>query len=321
MRNLPKVTVIIPIYNVEKYVERCARTLFAQTLDELEFIFVDDCSKDLSINIIESILKEYPQRQNQVKILRHKNNKGVASARLTGILASKGEYLIHCDPDDYVDVTIYEKLYNKIKVSEADIVICNSVKVEENGFYENENREYPTSEEYLLNWFTSNCSYYALWDKLMRRSLIMENLIFPQEGVNIGEDFECVVKAFYYAKKIVVEKSKLYYYCMRSDSITNSTLTPETVIIKCGVAQRIGDFFRDTKFETFSYNFKFHTKLILRSYYKDKRNEWFSLFSECHTYVLKYNDNPFLVRLLWFLILQNKKIFELSQKYYNIFEV
>ena len=314
-----KVSVIVPVYNVEKYIARCLHTLFSQTFDDIEYIFVDDCSEDSSVEIIESVLKKYPHRQNQVKILRHENNKGVGSSRLTGILAAEGEYLIHCDPDDYLDTTIYEKLYHKIKRTDADIAICNSLRIDANETHENINAEYNTPDEYLSNWFTSNCNYYPLWDKMIRRSLIIDNKILPREGVNILEDFECVVKAFYYAEKIVVEQSILYYYCMRENSITNLTLTDDIVKNKLEVAARIGDFLRFTKFRYFSNNFKFHIKFILKSYYHDKRDEWFKLFPECHRYVMSYKDNPFKVRLLWFLILQNKHIFKLSQKMFDFF--
>lgn len=317
---MPKVSVIIPVYNVEEYIERCLHSLFSQSLQDIEFIFVDDGSTDTSLKIISKILKEYPKRQNQLKILRHETNKGVSAARLTGILAAEGEYLIHCDPDDYVDTMMYEKLYNKIKNTNADIVICNSVLVEENCFHENDNKEYTIPSEYLDNWFTSKCNYYPLWDKLIKRSLIIENKIFPTLGISVGEDFECVVKAFYYAEKIVVEKSRLYYYCKRPNSITNSAITPEIVKIKLEVAQRVSEFFRLTKFNIFSNNFKFHTKLQLRPFFIDKKEEWFEIFPECHKYILKYKDNPIKVRLFWFFILKNKKIFRFSQKWFDLFE-
>ena len=98
-----KVSIVIPVYNVEKYIERCVRSLFEQTLDDIEYIFVDDCSPDQSVAVLQSTLQDYPNRKESVRIIRHKENKGVAVARNAGINAAQGKYLIHCDSDDWVD--------------------------------------------------------------------------------------------------------------------------------------------------------------------------------------------------------------------------
>lgn len=129
LRQNPKVSVIIAIYKVEKYIEKCVRSLFSQTLDDIEFIFVDDGSPDKSISIIECILKEYTERINQVKFIRHNQNLGVSKSRQDGIDAATGEYIIHCDPDDWVDCNMYELLYSNAKETDADLVICDYYSV------------------------------------------------------------------------------------------------------------------------------------------------------------------------------------------------
>ena len=103
----PKVSVVIPVYGVEKYIERCARSLFEQTMQEgIEYIFVDDCSPDRSIEILEKVLKEYPHREPQVKIIQHSKNQGIFYTRNTGVENATGEYIIHCDSDDWVEPDI-----------------------------------------------------------------------------------------------------------------------------------------------------------------------------------------------------------------------
>lgn len=110
----PKVSVIIPVYGVERYIEQCARSLFSQTMrDGIEYIFVDDCSPDKSIEILEDILREYPHREPQVKIIRHTENQGIGGTRRTGVKNATGEYIIHCDSDDWVEPDMYEMLYGK----------------------------------------------------------------------------------------------------------------------------------------------------------------------------------------------------------------
>lgn len=122
---MPKVSVIIPVYGVEKYIERCARSLFEQTLDDIEFIFVNDCTLDNSINVLETTLEEYPKRKSQVQIINFEQNQGAAKAREIGMKTANGEYIIHCDSDDWVVKEAYETLYNIAKASESDMVICD----------------------------------------------------------------------------------------------------------------------------------------------------------------------------------------------------
>ena len=91
-----RVSVCIPVYGVEKYIERCARSLFEQTMtDGIEFIFVNDCTKDNSIEILEKVLEEYPHRKEQVKIIHHEKNRGLVAARNTGLEHATGDYIIH----------------------------------------------------------------------------------------------------------------------------------------------------------------------------------------------------------------------------------
>jgi len=118
---MPKVSVIIPVYGVEKYIERCIRSLFEQTLDDIEYIFVDDCTPDNSISILRKVLSEYPNREKQVKILHHEKNKGLAQARQTGLKIASGEYIAHCDSDDWVDKDLYKIAHNKAKSESLDV--------------------------------------------------------------------------------------------------------------------------------------------------------------------------------------------------------
>lgn len=117
---MSKVCVIIPVYKAEVYIEKCTRTLFGQTLDNLEYIFVDDCSPDHSIEVMERVLNEFPNRKSQVKVIRHEVNQGVSAARQHGVGAADAEYIIHCDPDDYLELDMYEAMYRKAKEDNND---------------------------------------------------------------------------------------------------------------------------------------------------------------------------------------------------------
>ena len=126
---MPAVSVIIPVYRAEKYIGQCARSLFGQTMGDLEFIFVDDCSPDASMEILDRVLDEYPERRGQVKVLRNDVNRGQAYARRIGVEAATGEYIIHCDSDDWVETDMYGKLYKKASSENLDMVICRLCRV------------------------------------------------------------------------------------------------------------------------------------------------------------------------------------------------
>ena len=129
--DMPKVSVIIPVYGVEKYIERCARSLFEQTLDCIEYIFVDDCSPDKSIEILERVADEYRSRlveeQKLVRIERMSKNSGLPNVRRYGIKLATGDFIAHCDSDDWVELDMYQQMYNKAIEEDADVVVCDYV--------------------------------------------------------------------------------------------------------------------------------------------------------------------------------------------------
>lgn len=107
MRN--KVSIIVPIYGVEKYIERCARSLFEQSFKDIEYIFVNDCTTDASMSILASVIRDYPGYN--IHIINKKTNEGLPQARKTGVIASTGEYIMHVDSDDWLEPKAIEKLY------------------------------------------------------------------------------------------------------------------------------------------------------------------------------------------------------------------
>ena len=108
---MTKVSAIIPVYNVSSFIRKSVKSLMGQTLQDVEFIFVDDSTPDDSIEILEGELKNYPHRTGQVRIIHHQQNKGLPSARNTGLKAATGEYVYHCDSDDWMEPEMLEKMY------------------------------------------------------------------------------------------------------------------------------------------------------------------------------------------------------------------
>lgn len=214
----PKVSVIIPVYNVERYIERCARSLFEQTMsDGIEFIFVDDCSPDDSINMLLSVLSQYPARKEQTTILHHKQNKGQAQTRITGILAARGEYVIHCDSDDWVAPDMYEKLYDFAFKNDYDMVWCDYYRSDRTNHTEI-TQKCDCDSVSLLRAYLSSRLIASLCNRLCRTELQKsEQLVYPV--ANMTEDLVIVTQATLKAKKIGYINEPMYYYYYNPQSI------------------------------------------------------------------------------------------------------
>lgn len=226
----PKVTIAVAVFNVGIYIEQCARSLFEQTLDDLEIIFVNDASTDDSVAIIEQTLQEYPNRKEQVKILHHDENKGIAFTRKELFDAAQGEYFIYVDSDDWVELQYAEELYNNAKQNDADIVICNYFNEVRKGpevFNMAPNGEGPMGinlRNDTLNRLTRPC----LWCRLIRRNLLIEHDIMWPAG-NMAEDVVIASQASYYANKLTHVNEPLYHYRYNLDS-TSRNKSEENVV-------------------------------------------------------------------------------------------
>lgn len=211
---MPKVSIVIPVYKVEKYIAECAKSLFEQTLDDIEYIFVNDCTPDKSIEVLLEVLQRYPNRKQQVKIIHHKKNSGAAMARKNGILSATGEYIIHCDSDDWTDSKMYQTLYQKAKDENLDIVICQyfEKRTDSSTLVSHNLGNNPKSK------IISTPIYCSLCNKLVRRDIIdWNNLLYPNH--HMMEDAVLCAQMFYSAQKVGYVNQPLYYYRINDDSI------------------------------------------------------------------------------------------------------
>lgn len=206
---MPKVSVIIPVYGVEKYIERCVRSLFEQTLDDIEYIFVDDCCLDRSIEILDNVIKEYPNRITDIKIVHHKENKGLAQARQSGIKVATGEYFVHCDSDDWVDTDLFEKAYNTAKANGLDVVVYNGESTD--GIKgEKIKSEYYTTIDKCINAMMHRRMWWSLCNKMFKRTVYCNEIISPSD--NMGEDMCLTLQLMTYCKNIGYIDANYYYY-------------------------------------------------------------------------------------------------------------
>lgn len=203
-----KVSVIAPVYGTEKYIERCFHSLMRQTLDSIQYIFVDDATPDRSVSLIRELLSLYPNRINDVIIVQHDVNKGLPAARNTGLELVEGEYVYHCDSDDYVERDLLECLYNECKKHNRDWAYCDFFLT-----YDSNERQigYPKVDinREAINLMLSGRMKYNVWNKLIK-STLYKNITFPV-GKSMGEDMT-ILKVILNAKSVGCVSKPLYHY-------------------------------------------------------------------------------------------------------------
>lgn len=209
---MPKVSVVVPFYNVEKYIEKCLKSLVNQTLEEIEIILVNDGSKDKSEQIAKQFEEKYP---NKVKYYK-KTNGGLGDARNFGINYATGEYIAFLDSDDYVEFTMYEEMYNKAKQENADMVECDFWWEYPNKKRKDIGVEYTSQKEMIYK------SRVVAWNKLIKTEIYKKN---PEARFSVGlryEDVEGFYKIVPYINKVAYVRKCFIHYIQRQGSISNT---------------------------------------------------------------------------------------------------
>lgn len=205
------VSILVPIYGVEKFIERCAVSLFEQTYSKIEYVFVDDCTPDNSIVVLRNVIKRYPNRERYVRIIKHQQNRGLAAARNTAIEHAQGKYIMHVDSDDYLELQTIEKNVNKIKEDDSDAVMFGMRHVFKNKSVI-QHISLPTNiKEYVNKLIRRECTV-CVCGALYRHSLYVDNGIKAVEGLNMGEDYATKPRLMYYARKVTYIDEPLYNY-------------------------------------------------------------------------------------------------------------
>lgn len=208
----PLVSILVPVYGVEKYIERCAISLFEQTYENLEYVFVDDCSPDKSIQVLEDVLVKYPQRINQVKIIHHSHNRGISAVRNSLVEHASGNFVFFVDSDDWVEINSVELLVKRQQEANADIVTARAYFHLPDCTVEYPDGGWQADKETALKQLLRQGLSHSLWRRLIRTSLFRENGIMLREGVNMDEDLYMTVFLFYYASKVDGLDAFIYHY-------------------------------------------------------------------------------------------------------------
>jgi len=207
-----KISIGIPVYNAEKYIEKCLKSLFEQSYEDLEYIFVDDGSTDRSVEVIQEIASRYPNRKEQIKIVKHTQNRGSAASRNDCIDNASGEWMGWCDSDDWVEPRMYEKLLTAALKDSSDLVYCN---------YVYENTDHSTIKSFLKATTGKEITKLAilgqkvplvLWSGIAKTSLYREHNIRCKEGYNVAEDYLVQVSLYCVSKRVSMIEEPLYHY-------------------------------------------------------------------------------------------------------------
>lgn len=219
---MPQISVIVPIFNVEKYIRQCMESLISQTMTDIEIICMDDCGTDKSIDIV----REFATHDNRIKIIHNPHNMDIADTRTNGIINSSAPYIMWCDPDDWYCNNTCEKMYNAITASNSDIAICGT-----NVIYETDCNKEKSDRAYfniaddktceLTNDMRANTNV-VVWNKIFRRDIIDKfDIKFPSKLRYEDEYFWRTYTT--HARTITFVRDKLYNYRRNSGSIMNKT--------------------------------------------------------------------------------------------------
>lgn len=297
---MPKISVIVPIYNVERYIKRCVVSLFEQTFKDVEYIFVNDASSDRSVDILIETIKGDPLIEKQIQIIHHPVNLGLGSARKTGVTASHGDYIIHCDSDDWVENNCLEMMYDKAIREGADLVWCDYYKDTDNSstvISTSDRPDHPFSIEDVVD---GTCSRgMVIWNKLVRRSIYDGDNFIYAENLSMFEDAPLTLQFFIKAKIVAYVNHPLYHYYIREDSLvsmffcTNEKLRIDMLNICYLVVRVLKEYNIQNIDEQAMNRRKINVKIFLLCQPVEKRKQWYGLFPELN---LSLFAKPYRVR-------------------------
>ena len=214
----PAISIVVPVYKVEAYLDKCINSILNQKFTDFELILVDDGSPDNC----PAICDEYAEKDPRIKVI-HKENGGLSDARNAGIEVATGKYLGFVDSDDYIAPDMYEKLYNIITENSCDIAVCQAAVVQENeeAIYEDSDEVYVfESNEALYQMIVKKLFTVNTWNKLYRKELF-DSIRFPK-GM-LYEDLATTYKLIMLSDKVAYSPMKKYAYLQRQGSIMNLT--------------------------------------------------------------------------------------------------
>ena len=279
-----KVSILVPIYNVEKFFSRCLESLFNQTYQNIEYVFVNDCTPDNSMVVLHNFMEKYPSRAKLVRIIENTNNCGIAIVRNTLIKNATGDYVLFVDSDDWIEEDMVEKLVDKAIQTDADVVGCDYYED-----YPNKavlcKQHYPTDRIEAMKAMTLLKIKGVLWKLLISHDLIVKNNLSFIPEIHFGEDYIFCCKLFFYAKSISNVDEALYHYVQYNPNNYCSSNSDKRIQSFAKAIKTVETFYRENGILDMVNTELLQRKFLCKSSYaldKEKRNikKWASYFPE-----------------------------------------
>jgi glycosyltransferase involved in cell wall biosynthesis len=317
----PIVSIIIPVYNAVETLPRCIDSLFAQTYQQFELIFVDDCSTDNSSMIIEHYVEKNINNNSSIRIknVHHVKNRGVAAARNSGLEQATGEYIYYVDADDWIEPNAIECLVNEAIRTDADIVGCEwYLSFNKNERYMRQH-DFPDRQK-ALKLIMCGVIRWNLWLFMARRSLYQTKEIRFIEGMNMGEDLMVMVKLFISAGRVSKLNVPLYHYGQSNSNSLTKTYSHEHILQVTSNVSEVKESLNNSNMKSLINPYLFFLELNIKlpllitddvvSY-----NHWLKLFPESNAYVMRNKQLSLRTRLLQWMAV--KKHFTVIKLYYR----
>lgn len=288
MNYQPKISVIIPIFNTEKYLETCINSLFQQTIsDDIEYIFIDDASTDNSKHILLSILSKH--QDLHIKTIFNNTNLGSSRTRILGIQEATGEYISFCDSDDWVEPTMMQKLYTIAIQNNSQIVACPMT--------------YDYNRKSVIKHFYNDCFsdlnnqpintiYFSLCNKIINRNYFLNNITCSYPQYNSWEDLFMTAQAIALSEKTAICNEPLYHYRLSQNNITISSRNHKLILSDLlFYTQKLNDWFKSKgddfyeKYSIFLLRLKFVSKIKMLRGDTIEITRWKSTFPECNKHI------------------------------------
>lgn len=315
------ISIIVPIFNVENYISQCVESLLEQNLEKIEYIFIDDCSTDKSIEILEEVVKKFSNRINDIKIIRNLENKGISYTRKVGMQVATGNYVIQIDSDDWVECTMCNDLYQKAIENNSDIVAVDY-------FEDYEGKSNYIKQDYLnyddhFKAILLSVLHGSLCNKLIRRELYVNNNIYPIESFSLFEDKLISLKLFNVAKKIDYIPRGYLHYRKHNSSFTAQKVKEKHIVDTMTFINELRAFLLEknllNKYENeFSSCILYHKKIFLldEKYF----HLWDSFYPEVNKiqYIWGIKSFDMKKKMITFLSLVfGKKIMTIAYAFYR----
>lgn len=243
-RNDYLVSILVPVYGVEKYIARCARSLFEQSYRNIEYIFVDDCTSDKSIDVLFSVLEEFPDRKEQVNVIKNISNRGLAAVRNIAIEHCRGIFVMHVDSDDWIDKNVVQSCVNSQINDDSDIVLFDKKIYMRQGVKTLVIPPASNGMDLTLQMLRRERDI-SIWGMLIRRDLYTNNKVSNVEGVNMSEDYQVTPRLAYYSKNVTIVHGIFYNYEMRNAKSITAGFSMKNVRQEWITHDILKDFFAD----------------------------------------------------------------------------